>query len=184
MADSDNVGNLGNNVYFYSDVDDKTILELSKEIKKVTLNLQKKKVELDDDSYKPVIKLHINSHGGLLHSGIAGADMLKQNKIPIYTFIEGAACSAATILSISGDKRYITENSTVIIHQLSGMCWGKYEELKQNLLNKKVLMNILRNLYLKNTRIPEDILNNHFFKKDICISAKQALRYGIIDKIV
>ena len=45
-----------------------------------------------------------------------------------YMIIEGEAASAATIISVVADRRVITKNSHMLIHQMSTGFWGKYNE--------------------------------------------------------
>ena len=86
---------------------------------------------------------------------MAAVDCIRNSKIPIYTIIEGRAASAATFMSIAGKKRYITENSVLLIHQLSSGMWGKMSELEDELENNKFFMEKIYSIYSKYTTIPK-----------------------------
>ena len=102
------VNAIDNHIYFYSSVSKNSALELNKLIKDVTKNycLLKEKNNTDP----PPIYLHINSYGGSVFAALSIIDHIQNNKIPIYSIIEGAAASAATLISVVCDKRFITEN--------------------------------------------------------------------------
>ena len=71
----------------------------------------------------------------------------------------------------------------MLVHQLSGHMWGKYAEMKDNMLNSEMLMKKIRNIYRKHTMIPEDKLEE-ILKHDIWWDAEQCLEYGMIDEII
>lgn len=122
-----------NHIYFYASVTKSSILELNTEIKRITRNLQR--MAADYNINPPPIYLHINSYGG---SVFAAIDTIQYNPIPIYTIIEGAAASAATMMSVYGKKRYITKSSHMLVHQLSSGFWGKMAEIEYE--KKKILI--------------------------------------------
>ena len=131
-----------NHIYFYDDVNSKSILSLIKYIKIINFNLHKMQMDTEfkynlNNVIKFEIYLHINSYGGYITDVLAGIDAIQNSKYPITTIIEGAAASCGSLLSIVGNKRLMTKNSSMLIHQLSGGCIGTYEQMKDNLLNSK-----------------------------------------------
>ena len=88
---------VGNKIYYYDSISKKNILNLIMELEEMNSKLTK---ESQLYSFEPYIELHIHSGGGELHAGLSAYDILKKNKIPIYTYIEGEACSAATLLAL------------------------------------------------------------------------------------
>ena len=72
------------------------------------------------------IKLHLNSPGGEVKDAFVIVDIILKSEVPIYTIIEGESASAATLISVIGHKRYITENSNMLITIKSAVgFWGK-----------------------------------------------------------
>ena len=104
---------------------------------------------------KPIY-LHINSFGGSVFSAFSVIDTIKNLRIPVVSIIEGAAASAATLISVACDYRIIYETSYMLIHQLSSGSWGKMSELEDEMENLKELMNAIR----KNRREYRDISSN------------------------
>ena len=60
--------------------------------------------------------------------------------IAVHTYIDGLIASAATFLFLAGKKRFMTENSNILIHQISTGFWGKFEDLKDEYKNTTELM--------------------------------------------
>ena len=52
-----------------------------------------------------LINLHINSYGGSLFAGLATVDTIRGLNAEVHSIIDGAAASAATIISCSCAKR-------------------------------------------------------------------------------
>jgi len=187
---SEKISVLGNHIYFYTEVTKKTALELIKNIKELannimTLEIHNGKDSLYDDdkiTYNPIY-LHINSGGGCLFSCMSIIDTIKKCKVPVYTIGEGQIASAASIMLLSGKKRFMTENSFILIHELRTYVSGTYSNLEDDYENSKLLMKKMIKYYKKNSNIPESVLQT-LLKKDIYIEAKKSKKYGLIDKIV
>lgn len=170
-----------NHIYFYTDVNKNSILELNKNLKTVASEMIHAASVLEIPI--PEIKLHINSFGGSLFDGLAAVDYVRKSKAPVHSIIEGAAASAATLISVMAHKRSINKHSYMLIHQLSSGAYGKFEELMDDMENNKALMDAIQKIYLERTKIPEKLLKE-MLKKDIYFDAKQSLKYGLVDDII
>lgn len=171
-----------NRIYFYSDVDSDSILQFNRKLKEIdNINLvDKYKKEMEGSI---PIYININSLGGEIFSGLSAMDNISQCKSPTVTIVDGACASAATFLSIAGKRRLITRHSTMLIHQLSAMWWGKYKEFKDEIKNLDMFMGIIKEIYLKKTKIPEKKLDE-ILDHDLFFDSKTCLRYGLVDKII
>ena len=87
----------------------------------------------------------------MLHLGFSMYDFIKQSPIPIYTYVDGMIASAATFIYLAGHKRFMTETSTVLIHQISGDFGVNFEVLKDECKNMTHLMKVAKNIYSSNT---------------------------------
>lgn len=171
-----------NKIYFYSDVSKESVLNLFRQIDELT-----KQIKACQFSYNlpqsPVIELHIHSDGGDIFAGLSAIDKIADNPVPIDTYCEGVVASSATFMSLAGNKRYITKNSFMLIHQLSSGMWGNYAEFKDEVKNLDLLMTLIKNVYVKRTNIAEtelaDLLNH-----DLILDATNCLSYGLVDKIL
>jgi ATP-dependent Clp endopeptidase proteolytic subunit ClpP len=178
-----NIDVIGNHIWFNDDVSNSSISKLIKLIgaRNFAFSQEEKKVFYGKLVPKPIY-LHINSCGGDLQEGMAAVDAIRNSKIPIYTIIEGEAASAATFLSVAGQKRFMTENSVLLIHQLSAGCWGTMQELEDDHKNNKFFMEKIYSLYSKYTTISRRSLEK-IMKHDIWWDVKTAMKYGFVDEI-
>ena len=129
------------------------------------------------------IHLHIQSYGGSLLDTFPVVDTIERSDVPIYTYIDGYAASAATLISVCGSKRYIGQNSIMLIHQLSTSSGGKYEELMDDKKNMDTFMKIIRDIYLRKSKLNYDNLSD-ILKHDWWLSSKEAINYGLVDEII
>lgn len=181
-GDSDiKISSNDNHIYYYASVNKKSVLELNSEIKRITRNLQR--MAADFNINPPPIYLHINSYGGSVFAAFSVIDTIQYNPIPIYTIIEGAAASAATMISVHGKKRYITKSSHMLVHQLSSGFWGKMAEFEDEIKNLDNLMKAIKKIYRKKSNIPKDKLDE-VLKHDLWWKSKKCLKYGLVDKVI
>lgn len=171
---------IGNKIYFYDRITKKNILNLFEELE--TLN-NKLCQQSQLYGFVPYIELHIHSPGGDLFSGISAYDILKKNKIPIHTIVEGEACSAATLLALAGKKRYITENSMILVHQLRTWFAGKHNELQDEMKNADKMMTNLKGIYVKHTHLTQSQLSK-LIQREEYLSAQECLEKGFVDAII
>lgn len=171
-----------NRLYFYNPIDSDTILELNKQIDEASKQMQIVKITLDLDD-PPPIKLHINSRGGEITPALAAADKIRRCSVPIHTYCEGEIASAATLISIAGKKRFITQNSFFLIHQLSGDFWGKFMELEDEMQNLKMMMDVIKKMYTNYTSIPEKELNE-LLNHDLYLTPEACLQWKMVDEII
>ena len=74
--------------------------------------------------------LRINSPGGDVLDALNMYDKIMGLRIPTRAEIKGCAASAASLVAMAADEIAITPNSSMMIHQPSGGCWGKVDEMK------------------------------------------------------
>ena len=131
------------------------------------------------------ISLYINSPGGSITAGMAIYDTMNFIKSDVSTICIGIAASMAAFLLASGKKgkRLALPNSEVMIHQPLGGTQGQATDIKiaaERILRLKYKIN---NILATNTnqsleKIENDTERDHF------LEAKEALTYGLVDKIV
>jgi ATP-dependent Clp protease, protease subunit len=176
----DNIDTEKNHIYFYGDVNTENCLKLNQEILNLTRTLQKYSIDYNTES--PKIFLHINSYGGDLLACFSSVDVIKYNKIPIVSIIEGSAASAATLMSVVASERYITPHAFMLIHQLRSGLWGKYEDLKEDMVNSERFMEMIYDIYLNHTKLKRKNLKK-LLKKDLWWDSKTCITKGLVDGI-
>jgi len=174
---------LDNSVNFYADIAGITCAELNRILRELDVRMQHAKITMNDPQFDPTIHLRINSYGGEIFAGLSTVDVIRSLRTKVYTYVEGAAASAATLISIAGKKRFIGKNSFMLLHQLSSVCAGTFERLEDEHENNKRIMNSMKTLYKEYTKIPMKELDK-ILKRDIWFDANTCLKYGIVDAII
>ena len=170
-----------NKIYFYSGVNRNSCVELNKKIGE----LESKSLTLSNSLgiLPPPIKLFINSGGGSITAGISSMDTIIRSKVPIHTYVDGFAASAATFLSVVGAHRLMSRNSYMMIHQLSSNFWGTYSNFEDEKENLDLMMKTIKDIYKKYTKLPMKKLDE-ILKHDLMWDAQTCLKYGIVDEII
>ena len=79
-----------------------------------------------------VIKIHINSPGGNLFTGVQLITCMRQSMAHIITSLDGMAFSLAPLILLAGDEIAISENSVIMFHHYSSFAGGKGNEQLAN----------------------------------------------------
>lgn len=131
------------------------------------------------------ISIYINSPGGSVSSGLAIYDTMNYIKSDVSTIGIGLSASMGAFLLSSGTKgkRMILENAEVMIHEVLGGTQGQATEIIIETDHIIKIRNKLNKLLAKNTnksikKIEEDTKRDHY------MSAEEATKYGIVDKII
>ena len=134
---------------------------------------------------KKDISLYINSPGGGVYDGLAIYDTMQFIKPDVATYGIGLQASMGAFLLSSGakGKRYLLPNSRVMIHQPSsgtrGMVTDQEISLREAVRLKELLVEITaNNTGQKLTKVRTDM------ERDFWMSADEAVKYGIADKVV
>ena len=169
-----------NHIYFYSEIDRNTVYDLIGHIRTAEEFCVVNALRMSLDEIP--IYLHINSYGGCIHSALAVIDVIQNCRVPVHSIIEGSTASAGTLISVSCDKRYISKNAYMLIHQLSSSYWGKMTELEDEFKNLTDLMKHLKQIYVENTNIPKKKLVE-LLKHDLWLNSDTSLEYGLADEL-
>lgn len=129
--------------------------------------------------------MYINSPGGSVTAGMAIYDTMNFIKPDVSTVCMGMAASMGAFLLSSGQKgkRLCLPNAEVMIHQPLGGTQGQASDMEITvnhiLRTKEKLNNILSN----NTGQTIDTIKRET-DRDNWFSAKEALDFGLVDKII
>lgn len=131
------------------------------------------------------IKLYINSPGGSVTSGLAIYDTMQYIAPDVQTICVGMAASMAAVLLASGadGKRMALPNSEIMIHQVLGGVQGQATDIKIHAERILQMKESLNGILAKHTGQPLAKVTDDT-ERDKFMSAKDALKYGIIDKVV
>ncbi len=140
---------------------------------------------LQSEDPKKDIKLYINSPGGHVSAGLAIIDTMNHIKNDVSTVCVGMAASMGAVILASGakGKRYSLPNSEIMIHQPLGGAQGQATDIqitaKQILKLKEKLNKMMAERTGKTfAEIEKDA------DRDYYMSADEAKKYGIVDKVL
>jgi ATP-dependent protease ClpP protease subunit len=168
-----------NHIYFYSEVDRKSIQSLIKLIREAEEYCYTTSFKLSIDV--PIF-LHISSLGGYIYDALNVIDAIQRCRIPIYSIVEGSVASAGTLISVICKKRFICPNAYMMIHQLSGEVFGKMNEINDEYANLSELMNVLKNIYTKHADFSKRKLEK-LLKHDLFLNTDKILKYKLADEV-
>ena len=135
-----------------------------------------------------VIPIIIDSYGGQVYSLMSMISDIKNSRLPVATIVQGKAMSCGAILFSFGQEgmRYMDEDSTVMIHDVSSMGWGKVEEIKADAaeaerLNKKIFHMMAKNCG-KNKKYFLDLIHEKGHA-DWYLDSDECLEHNLTNKV-
>jgi len=132
------------------------------------------------------LTLIINSPGGSVHAAFALIDTMKGSAIPVKTVGLGliASCGVLTFMAGAKGKRILTPNTSILSHQYSWGSSGKEHELFARVREFELSTDRMLAHYKKCTGMSEKKIREILLPpEDKWLSAKEAVKYGIADKI-
>ena len=131
------------------------------------------------------IQIYINSPGGSVSAGLAIYDTMQYIKCDVSTNCIGLAASMGSFLLAGGTKgkRFALPNAEVMIHQVLGGAQGQATDVEittKHLLRTKEKLN---RMLAENTGRDYEVICAAT-ERDNWMSAEEALKFGIIDKVM
>lgn len=123
------------------------------------------------------INVYINSYGGELSEGLAIYNALKQHKATVNTYVMGFACSSASLIFMSGDNRYISKSSMLMIHNAICSCYGNSEDMRAMAETLDKMNGAIRNVYADSINISMDDLKA-LLDKETFLNYEECVNYG------
>jgi len=140
---------------------------------------------LEREDPKKDITLYIQSPGGHVTAGLAIYDTMQLIKPDVITICLGIAASMGAVLLCAGakGKRYCLPNAEVMIHQPLGGIQGQASDIEihaNHIIKTKERLNkiIADHTGTKYAQVCKDTDRDNF------LSAEEALKYGLVDKII
>ena len=140
---------------------------------------------LESENADKDISLYINSPGGSVTAGLAIYDTMQFIKPDVSTLCTGFAASMGAFLLAAGTKgkRLCLPNSRVMIHQVSGGFRGQASDIAIHAKETLFLKQRLNEIMAKHTGQTIEVVERDT-DRDNFLSAEDALKYGIIDKVL
>jgi len=140
---------------------------------------------LESENPKKEISFYINSHGGLVTSGLGIYDTMQYIKPPVSTLCIGQASSMGSFLLAAGEKgkRLSLPNSRIMVHQPSAGFQGQATDIEIHAKEILDLKKRLNKIYAKHTKKSEDEIKKAL-ERDKFMSPPEAKDFGLIDEVV
>lgn len=140
---------------------------------------------LEKENPKKDITLYVNSPGGQVSSTLAMYDTMQYVQPDISTVCLGMAASGGAIILMGGakGKRFALEHAEIMIHQPLGGAEGQATDIAIHADHIIQTKNLLNELIAKHTGKPVAQVSADT-ERDKFLSAKEALKYGLIDRII
>ncbi len=140
---------------------------------------------LDSENPEKDIMMYINSPGGVITAGMAIYDTMNLIKADVSTICLGEAASMGAFLLSSGakGKRMALPGARIMIHQPLGGAKGQATDIEieaKEILRMKAMLN---GILAENSGQPLDKIKKDT-ERDYYLSAKEAMEYGLIDKVI
>lgn len=161
------------------------IVMLSEEVNDTTASLVVAQLlYLEGQDPEKDISLYINSPGGSVTAGMAIYDTMQYVKCDVSTICIGMAASMGAFLLSSGakGKRFALPNSEIMIHQPLGGMQGQVTDIKIHADRLIRIKSKLNQILADNTGKPLSVIEQDT-ERDNFMSADEAARYGLIDKV-
>jgi ATP-dependent Clp protease protease subunit len=150
-------------------------------------DITEKLLYLDWDAPSKPITFYINTPGGSVTDGMAIYDTMQLVQSPITVVVTGMAASMGSILLCGAKKgkRFLYPNSRVLIHQplISGHFTGPAVDINIRAREMEKIKEEINLILSKASGQPLERIQKDT-DRDFFLSAKEALEYGLADKIV
>ena len=128
------------------------------------------------------IKIYINSLGGSVFEGIAIYNQLKRHSARKTVYIDGFACSIASVIAMAGDKVIMPKTSCMMIHNAWTVVLGNSEQLRKAADDLDVINQASTQAYLDRAGdklTPEKL--KEMLDAETYLTADQCIEYGLAD---
>ena len=131
------------------------------------------------------INLYINSPGGSVTAGLAIYDTMQYVKPAVTTICMGQATSMGALLLAAGakGKRYALPHARIMIHQPLGGAQGQATDIDIQAKEIMKIKELIHRILAKHTGQPLEKIR-HDTERDFFMDGEEALKYGIVDKII
>lgn len=150
-------------------------------------DITEKLLYLESSAPGKEITFYINSPGGSITAGMAIFDTMKLISSPITVVVTGMAASMGSILLCGATKgrRLLYPHSRVLIHQplISGRMIGPASDINIQAKEMEKLRLELNHILATTSGQPMETINRDT-DRDFYLNAKEAIAYGLADKIV
>lgn len=141
--------------------------------------------KLSENENVSKINVYINSYGGSVKEGLAIYNQLLRHKAHKHVYIDGYACSIASVIAMCGDVITMAKNALMMIHNASMGVFGTSEELRKAADDLDVINRASCSTYLDRAgdKLNEETLKE-MLDRETWLNAEQCIKYGLADDVL
>lgn len=139
--------------------------------------------ELEKHKDVKQINLYINSLGGSVLEGVSIYNQLRRHPANVTAYIDGFACSIASVIAMAADKVVMPKNAVMMIHNAWTFVVGNAKDLRKAADDLDVLNEASRQAYLVKAgdKLTEEKLVE-MLDAETYLTAEQCIEYGLADE--
>ena len=182
IRQSANAGTL--DIYIYGDVESDSYDWLTDEVIESETSANHFRDELAKYPNATQINIYINSYGGSVFEGTAIYNQLRRNPAHKTVYIDGFACSVASVIAMAGDEIIMPRNALMMIHNMWMGAVGNSAELRKAADDLDVINTAGRSAYLAKAgdKLPEAKLIE-MMDAETWLTAEDCITYGLADRL-
>lgn len=139
---------------------------------------------LQDAGSVSAINIFINSYGGDVKEGLAIYNLLQRNKAYKTVYVDGFACSIASVIAMCGDKVIMGSNTLMGIHNASMGAYGTSAELRKAADDLDIINSASISSYkTKAGDKIDDVTLKSLLDAESWLTPDQCVQYGLADEI-
>lgn len=159
-------------IYLHGEVNEEMALKFSRRISL-----------LERESKKLPITIELSSEGGTAYDALTIASRMRISPCDISVECFGLVASAAVIILAYGDKRFMTKESWVMVHEDHGTGEGSVSDLERNIAHSRRMETQWYDL-MAGVTITSSTQWAHLHKLTTYLTAEECLNLGLIEGIL
>lgn len=170
-------------LYIYGDVEGDSYNWWTNEINRSETSANAFRETLAQYSNVKEIKIYINSYGGSVFEGTAIYNQLKRHTAKKTVYIDGFACSVASVIAMAGDEVVMPKNALMMIHNAWMCAYGNAAELRKAADDLDTINNAGKQAYLQKAgdKIDSEELSAKM-DAETWLTAEDCIKYGLADR--
>lgn len=131
------------------------------------------------------INVMINSPGGSVGDGLTIASLLQRHSAYVTAYVDGMACSIASVIACAADKLVMGRSSLLMVHDALTFTYGNAKDLRKQADDLDAVTASLRQMYLMKAgdKLTEEKIKE-LMDNESWLSAKECIELGLCDEIL
>ena len=131
------------------------------------------------------INVMINSPGGSVGDGLTIASLLQRHTAYVTAYVDGMACSIASVIACAADKLVMGRSSLLMVHNALTFTYGNAKDLRKQADDLDAVTASLRQMYLMKAgdKLTEEKIKE-LMDNESWLSAKECIELGLCDEIL